>query len=89
MVSLTVNYLFFFDFPFNESNKKSARQLLLPTAHQSVDISREFHKVVQTRARPLTLPFERQIKLRGKTGSAIFSITQPKISQMLPKTENT
>ena len=35
------------------------------------------------------LPFERQIKLRGKTGSAIFSITQPKISQMLPKTENT
>ena len=35
------------------------------------------------------LPFERQIKLRGKTGSAIFSITQPKISQMLPNTENT
>ena len=90
LVSLAVKYIsVFFRLPY-ELNKKSARQLLLPTAYQSVDISREFHKVVQTRARPLTPPlWEANQTERGKTGSAIFSITQPKISQMLPKTENT
>ena len=81
-------HICFFRLPY-ELNKKSARQLLLPTAYQSVDISREFHKVVQTRARPLTPPlWEANQTERGKTGSAIFSITQPKISQMLPETKS-
>ena len=87
MVRLTVKYLFF---PTShELNKKSAGSCYCPRHIKVLILAVNFTKLFKLGHDLSPLLFERQIKLRGKTGSAIFSITQPKISQMLPKTENT
>ena len=88
MVSLTVKYLFFSTSLMNWT-KTLPRSCYCPRHIKVLILAVNFTKLFKLGHDLSSLPFERQIKLRGKTGSAIFSITQPKISQMLPKTENT